>query len=68
MIPGLDLAVQKMKQGEQAVITIASQYAFGEQGAQRSKAHVPPNATVVYTVELVKLDKVLAVGSEAAFW
>ncbi len=28
---GLDLAVLKMKQGERALVTIAPQYAFGEQ-------------------------------------
>ena len=49
---GVDLAVQKMKQGETAEVTIAPQYAFGAEGAQRPGGAVPPDATVVYTIEL----------------
>ena len=31
LLDGLDLAVQKMKQGERALVTVAPRYAFGDQ-------------------------------------
>jgi tetratricopeptide (TPR) repeat protein len=53
---GLDLAVQKMKRGEAAEVTLAPRYAFGAEGAQRSSGAVPPDASVTYTVELKEFE------------
>ncbi|KAL4420120.1 hypothetical protein ABPG77_000291 [Micractinium sp. CCAP 211/92] len=52
VIEGLDLAVMKMKEGERALVTIAPQYAWGEQGSQQPLASVPAGATVVYDITL----------------
>lgn len=55
---GLDLAVQKMKKGETAEITLSPQYAFGAGCAQRGSDAVPPGATVMYTVQLKDFENV----------
>jgi FKBP-type peptidyl-prolyl cis-trans isomerase len=55
---GLDLAVQKMKRGEVAEVTLAPRYAFGAEGAQRAAGAVPPDASVTYTVELKEFENV----------
>ena len=55
---GLDLAVQKMKRGETAEVTLAPRYAFGAEGAQRAAGAVPPDASVTYTVELREFENV----------
>lgn len=55
---GVDLAVQKMKKGETAEVTLSPQYAFGAEGAQQPGGAVPPNATVTYTVQLQEFDNV----------
>jgi FKBP-type peptidyl-prolyl cis-trans isomerase len=57
---GLDLAVQKMKKGEMAEVTLAPRYAFGSEGAQRPSGTVPPDATITYTVQLKEFDNVRA--------
>ncbi len=60
---GLDLAVQKMKRGEVAEVTLAPRYAFGAEGARRSSGAVPPDASVTYTVELKEFENV-SIGSK----
>ena len=50
--------MNKMKQGEKAEVTIAPEYGYGAEASQHQLATVPPNSTLVYTIELVKLDKV----------
>eukprot|EP00271_Cylindrocystis_brebissonii_P015505 TRINITY_DN38413_c0_g1_i1.p1 TRINITY_DN38413_c0_g1~~TRINITY_DN38413_c0_g1_i1.p1 ORF type:complete len:597 (-),score=203.22 TRINITY_DN38413_c0_g1_i1:734-2524(-) len=57
VIEGLDKAVMKMKKGEKAIITIAPQYAFKGEGYKGPMAEVPPNATVVYEMELLSFVK-----------
>ena len=61
MVEGLDLAVQDMKLAEEAIITLAPQYAYGDKGFQGQLAAVPPNATLTYHVHLVSFDKVSSV-------
>ena len=56
--PGLDEAVQTMKVGEVAEIIVQPQHGFGSEQHQASHGTVPPNSTLVYTVELVELHKV----------
>ena len=50
VVAGLDRAVQKMKMGEKAEITIAPQHAFGAEPATKPLGTVPANSTVVYEV------------------
>ena len=55
---GLEQAVMKMKVGEKAEIVIQPQYAFGAEASKQPQAVVPPQSTVVYTLELVDMEKV----------
>ncbi|KAK7099365.1 peptidyl-prolyl cis-trans isomerase FKBP4-like [Littorina saxatilis] len=55
LIPGLEMAARKMKQGEQDRLTIAPRYAFGEKGCP--KLNIPSNAALVYEVEMVIFEK-----------
>ena len=48
----------KMKPGEKAEITIAPKYAWKDRAFEAPQGVVPKGATVVYTVELVSIDKV----------
>ena len=50
VIRGWDIAVPTMKQGEVARFTFAPEFAYGEKGAGDA---VPPNATLVFEIELV---------------
>ncbi|KAI9114981.1 hypothetical protein K1719_013994 [Acacia pycnantha] len=57
VIEGLDEAVKNMKKGEIALVTIQPEYAFGASGSPEEFAHVPPNSTVYYEVELISFQK-----------
>jgi FKBP-type peptidyl-prolyl cis-trans isomerase len=50
VIRGWDEGVAKMKVGEKAIITCPPDYAYGKQGAGGA---VPPNATLIFEVELL---------------
>ena len=58
VIPGLDKAVLKMKKGETALVSIASEYGYGAQEHAGELAVVPPNSDLEYEVELVSFEKV----------
>ncbi|KAF5446446.1 hypothetical protein F2P56_032074 [Juglans regia] len=53
--PALSKAVKTMKKGENVLLTVKPQYAFGEKGkpASGGEGAVPPNATLQITLELV---------------
>ncbi|KAG6553480.1 hypothetical protein Mapa_004392 [Marchantia paleacea] len=50
VIKGWDIGVATMKKGEQAVFTIAPEYAYGDLG---SPPTIPANATLKFDVELI---------------
>lgn len=54
---GLDAAIQKIKTGEVALVTVGPQYGFGSKEQQLPLGVVPPNSTLVYEVELVAFEK-----------
>ena len=53
LIPGLETGIKKMKNRGKAKIIIPSQLAFGEQGS--STGIIPPNTTLVYEVEILRV-------------
>ncbi|XP_039050559.1 peptidyl-prolyl cis-trans isomerase FKBP65-like [Hibiscus syriacus] len=57
VIDGLDKAVKTMKKGENALITIQPEYAFGSSESQQELAVVPANSTVYYEVEMISFVK-----------
>ena len=52
MIPGFKEGVQQMKVGDKAILFIPSHLGYGEAGAG---GIIPPNADLVFVVELVSL-------------
>lgn len=53
IVPGLEMAIKMMRQGEEAKIIIPSQLAFGEKGSLLGI--VPPYATLIYKVKIVEV-------------
>ncbi|MBX4181481.1 FKBP-type peptidyl-prolyl cis-trans isomerase [Candidatus Parcubacteria bacterium] len=53
VIRGWDEGLQGMREGGKRVVTIAPDYAYGEQGV----GPIPPNSTLVFEVELLKVEK-----------
>lgn len=51
VIPGWEAGMLGMKVGEKRKFTIAPDQAYGDKG----KANVPPNATIIFEVELLKI-------------
>lgn len=60
VIQGLDLCVALMKIGEKAELIIGAKYAYGDTGRD---SDIPPQATLYYEVELLKVDDPLDLDS-----
>lgn len=52
VIPGIENAIGRMREGEKALIILPSELAWGEKGS--STGIVPPFTSVVYEIELLK--------------
>ena len=50
VLPGWELALPKLRVSDQATLTLASEFGYGEAG---DSDDIPPNATLIFTVELV---------------
>ncbi|KNC47692.1 peptidyl-prolyl cis-trans isomerase [Thecamonas trahens ATCC 50062] len=53
-IRGFDEGVMQMSLGERAVLTMTSDYGYGASGAGQA---IPPNADLVFDVELLKVNE-----------
>lgn len=53
VIPGWEIGIQKMNVGSKATLTIPSALAYGPQGRPPT---IPPNATLIFDVELVEIE------------
>lgn len=64
--PAISKAVKTMKKGEKVVLTVKSQYGFGEKGkpASGDEGPVPPNATLQITLELLSWKSVTEITDD----
>ena len=53
VIKGWDIGMMSMRIGEKAELVIQSEYGYGAQGAG---ADIPPNATLIFKVEIIQID------------
>ncbi|OWZ09408.1 FK506-binding protein 1 [Phytophthora megakarya] len=62
-IRGFDLALQRMSVGETAKVTVAPALAYGVKGRP---PRIPPNATLVFRIELISIKEKLQSSTEGA--
>lgn len=53
VIKGWDVGIMSMQLGEKAELTIVGEHAYGAVG---SPPTIPPNATLIFTVELIQIN------------
>lgn len=53
VIPGWEIGIEGMKEGGKRKLTIPSQLGYGESGV---RGMIPPNATIVFEIELIKVE------------
>lgn len=61
IIKGFDLVLQRMSVGETAKVTLAPMLAYGVKGRP---PRIPPNATLVFKIELISIKEKLILGRE----
>jgi FKBP-type peptidyl-prolyl cis-trans isomerase len=54
VITGWSLALLSMKEGEKSEFTLAPEYAYGAEGAPPK---IPPNSTLVFEIEFLRINK-----------
>jgi FKBP-type peptidyl-prolyl cis-trans isomerase len=54
VIPGLEEAIGRMREGEKAIVILPSELAWGEKGS--STGIIPPFTSVIYELELLKAE------------
>jgi FKBP-type peptidyl-prolyl cis-trans isomerase len=54
VIPGMEMAIGRMREGEKALIILPSELAWGEKGS--STGIIPPFTSVIYEIELIKAE------------
>jgi len=58
VIKGWDLCVATMLVGEKCKLTLTPEYAYGAEGfLEEGGGGIPPNSTIIFTMELVNFDK-----------
>ncbi|CAL8470896.1 g10438 [Coccomyxa elongata] len=57
VVEGLDLGILKMNEDEVMEIRVVPEYGFGNKEEKRPLGTVPPNSTLLYTVELLEVIK-----------
>lgn len=58
VIPGLEEAIGRMREGEKALVILPSELAWGEKGS--STGIIPPFTSVIYEVELLRAESRIA--------
>jgi len=58
VVEGLEVALQGMRQGEVAEVTVLPGMGYGQAATQAPLAEIPPSSVLLYTVELLWVEQV----------
>ena len=67
-IPGFDEAVMDMQAGEKRIVIVPPNLAYGKQGTEAVGGVIPPDATLIYTLELRDLAPLEPLTAEQKTW
>lgn len=56
VVPGFELAVKHMKEGERIMVVIPSKYAYGKEGKPDGSPSIRPNTPLVFDIELKNVE------------